>query len=120
MEVPGDNVREMIEFVNDSGHGAIGTPDMAVAQIERLMQQSNGGFGAYLMLAHNWADPAATRKSYELIARHVMPRFQGHYHPTMDAAARAQKLRPELAAQHSKAVEEMEGRYAEEVAARGG
>ena len=42
---------------------------MAVAQIDRLMKQSNGGFGAYLMLAHNWADPEATKKSYELTPR---------------------------------------------------
>ena len=118
MAVPGNNVKEMISFVNDSGFGAIGTPDMAVAQIERLQKQSNGGFGAYLMLAHNWANPQATLKSYELIAREVMPRFQGHWHPTMDAAARAEKLRPDLAAKHAKAVEEMGARYAAEVAAR--
>src|SRR5262245_4626282 len=74
--VPGSNVKEMISFINDSGFGAIGTPDMVTAQIDRLMTQSNGGFGAYLMLAHNWADPRATQRSYELIARHVMPHFQ--------------------------------------------
>lgn len=118
MAVPGNNVKEMIEFVNESGFGAIGTPDMAVAQIERLMKQSNGGFGAYLMLAHNWADPAATHKSYELIARHVMPHFQRHYAPTMDAAARAEKLRPELAEKHAQAVEDMQTRYASEVEER--
>ena len=119
MAVPGDNVKEMIEFVNESGFGAIGTPDMAIAQIERLQAQSNGGFGAYLMLAHNWADPVATHKSYELISRHVMPHFQGHHMATMDSAARAKKLRPELAEVHSKAVEEMTQKYADEKAARG-
>ncbi len=118
MAVPGNNVKEMIQFVNESGFGAIGTPDMAVAQIDRLMKQSNGGFGAYLMLAHNWADPAATAKSYELIARHVMPHFQGHYFATMDSANRAEKLRPDLAAKHAKAVEDMQARYAAEVAKR--
>lgn len=118
MAVPGDNVREMIEFVNESGFGAIGTPDMAVAQIDRLMKQSNGGFGAYLMLAHNWADPEATKKSYELIARNVMPHFQGQHLPTMDSAARAEKLRPDLAARHSQAVEDMKARYEAELLAR--
>ncbi|MCY4238902.1 MAG: LLM class flavin-dependent oxidoreductase [Rhodospirillaceae bacterium] len=118
MAVPGNNVKEMIEFVNESGFGAIGTPDMAIAQIERLQKQSNGGFGAYLMLAHNWADPVATLKSYELIARHVMPHFQGHYGPTMDASARAEKLRPELAEKHAKAVETMQAQYASEVEKR--
>ena len=62
MAVPGNNVKEMISFINDSGFGAIGTPDMVTAQIDRLITQSNGGFGAYLMLAHNWADPRATQR----------------------------------------------------------
>ncbi|MCG8359346.1 MAG: LLM class flavin-dependent oxidoreductase, partial [Kiloniellales bacterium] len=118
MAVPGDNVKEMIDFVNESGFGAIGTPDMAVAQIKRLQEQSNGGFGAYLMLAHNWADPERTRKSYELIAREVMPHFQGHHQPTIDPAVRAKKLRPELAEVHQKAVDQMSKQYAEEKAAR--
>ena len=102
MAVPGNNVKEMISFINDSGFGAIGTPDMVTAQIDRLMTQSNGGFGAYLMLAHNWADPRATQRSYELIARHVMPHFQGHAQQTLDAAARARAVRTDLAAQQQK------------------
>lgn len=117
MAVNGANVREMISFVNDSGLGAIGTPGMCAEQINRLMKQSNGGFGAYLMLAHNWADPAATLRSYELIARHVMPRFQGHAHPTLEAADRAEAARPELAAVHAKAVETARERYVAETAA---
>lgn len=117
MAVNGANVREMISFVNESGLGAIGTPDMCAEQIDRLMTQSNGGFGAYLMLAHNWADPAATLRSYELIARHVMPRFQGHAHPTLDAARVAEAARPELAAVHAKAVETARERYVAETAA---
>jgi limonene 1,2-monooxygenase len=118
MVMPGANVREMISFVNDSGFGAIGTPDMCTAQIERLMKQSNGGFGAYLMLAHNWANPQATLRSYELVARHVMPQFQGHSRFTVDAAERARSARPELAAVHAKAVEVATERYAAETAAR--
>jgi len=54
----------------------IGTPDDAARQIERLWNQS-GGFGTYLVLAHEWADREATLRSYELMARYVMPQFQG-------------------------------------------
>jgi limonene 1,2-monooxygenase len=54
------------------GRITIGTPDDAIAMIEEFRRQS-GGFGAFLLLAHNCADPVATRKSYELIARYVMP-----------------------------------------------
>jgi limonene 1,2-monooxygenase len=119
MTMPGDNVEEMIAFVNDSGFGAIGTPDMAVAQIERLKAQSRGGFGAYLLLAHNWADPAATKRSYELIAREVMPHFQGQHLPTMTAQQRAREQRPDLADVHMKAVDDMTKQYEDEKADRG-
>ena len=40
----------------------------------RLEKQS-GGFGCILLLAHNWANFDATKRSYELFARHVLPRF---------------------------------------------
>ncbi len=53
------------------GFGAIGTPDMVRAQVDRLWNPSAGGFGSYLMLAHNWANFDATRKSYDLIARYM-------------------------------------------------
>jgi limonene 1,2-monooxygenase len=52
----------------------IGTPDDMVAQIERL-QKHSGGFGCFLDMAHDWADFAETRRSYELIARFVMPKL---------------------------------------------
>ena len=115
LAVPGRNVREMIAFVNESGFGAIGTPDMVHAQVDRLWKQSNGGFGAYLLLAHDWADFDATRRSYDLIARHVFPRWQGQM-ATQGAADRARAARPELAEVHSKALEAATQRYAAEVA----
>ncbi len=59
-----------------SGLAVIGTPDDAIAQITRLEAQS-GGFGAFLQMAHNWADFAETKRSYELMARYVFPKFQG-------------------------------------------
>lgn len=39
----------------------IGTPDDAVAQLERYWEKT-GGFGAMLILGQNWADPEATRR----------------------------------------------------------
>src|SRR4051794_12043014 len=67
----------ILTYLNDSGFGVIGTPDMAVEQIRRLVEQSNGGFGSFLLFGHEWADRQATLKSYELFARYVMPEFQG-------------------------------------------
>src|SRR5437763_1722671 len=71
----GTTFEERVAWVNETGLGVIGTPDEAISQIARLVEQS-GGFGCYLMMAHEWADPEATRRSYELFARYVMPRFQ--------------------------------------------
>ena len=59
-----------------SGRAVIGTPDDAIAMVEKLEKQS-GGFGCLLMLAHNWANFDQTKNSYELFARHVLPRFNG-------------------------------------------
>lgn len=58
-----------------SGMAVVGTPDDAIAQIERLQQQS-GGFGCFMQLAHNWANWENTKHSYELMARYVFPKFQ--------------------------------------------
>ncbi|GAB3279754.1 LLM class flavin-dependent oxidoreductase [Parahaliea aestuarii] len=57
------------------GVGLVGTPDDLVEHIQKLQHQS-GGFGSFLSLAHNAANYEATKKSYELIARYVMPHFQ--------------------------------------------
>jgi len=38
--------------------------------------KGSGGFGVICELAHNWADWEATKRSYELMARFVHPRFQ--------------------------------------------
>jgi limonene 1,2-monooxygenase len=116
MAVDGGNLSEMIDFVN-GGLGVIGTPEQAVAQIEELLEQSNGGFGAYLTLSHNWATPQATKNSYELFARHVMPRFQGGIEGLVGAAERAQAVRPAMADQQMAAVEQATERYEAERAA---
>jgi limonene 1,2-monooxygenase len=73
----GETFEERVAWVNETGLGVIGTPDDAIRQIERLEKQSNGGFGAYLMLDHEWANPVAQKRHYELFARYVKPRFQG-------------------------------------------
>jgi limonene 1,2-monooxygenase len=114
----GTSARQCIDFVNQSGLGAIGTPDDAVAQLDRLVAQSNGGFGAFLHLAHDWAAPAARRRSYELFARHVAPRFQGQYQSTTDARARARAARPALANDNLKAVQQATAKYQAELDAK--
>jgi limonene 1,2-monooxygenase len=68
--------REFVESYAESGNVVIGTPDDAIAYIEGLLEQS-GGFGTFLLLGHDWADPEATMRSYRLFAREVVPHFTG-------------------------------------------
>ena len=66
---------ECLDSMIATGMVVVGTPDDLIAQVERLEEQS-GGFGAFLSITHDWANRDATRRSYELIARYVMPHFQ--------------------------------------------
>lgn len=75
-----DRVAEM----NESGAGVVGTPDMAIAQIQRLIDQS-GGFGAYLLFGGDLADHDETVRSYELFAQYVMPYFQNQLGAPQDS-----------------------------------
>jgi len=70
------NAKDPAHAMVESDRAVIGTPDDAIAMIERLEKQS-GGFGCLLLLAHNWANFDATRRSYELFSRHVLSRFSG-------------------------------------------
>ena len=54
----------------------IGTPDDLVAAI-RKMVSSSGGFGTVLGFAHDWANRENTLRSWDLIARYVMPEVNG-------------------------------------------
>jgi limonene 1,2-monooxygenase len=114
----GSSFEERVAWVNETGLGVIGTPDEAVTQIERLAEQS-GGFGCYLLLAHEWADPAATRRSYELFARYVMPRFQGSTTRLQAAEQWARSTQARLDPMQARALEEWTARHAAERASRG-
>ena len=90
-----DNFSSLVDALNASGIAVIGTPDDAIAQIERLQVQS-GGFGTYLCMGHEWADTAATRHSYELLARYVAPHFQDSARTTTSSRDWAAENRPEF------------------------
>ena len=68
-------VPDPTEWLIETGTGCIGTPDDAIAYIDRLIAGS-GGFGVLCELAQNWADWDATKKHYELMARFVHPHYQ--------------------------------------------
>jgi limonene 1,2-monooxygenase len=85
----------LVDALNASGFAVIGTPDDAVAQIRRLATQS-GGFGSYLLMAHDWADRAETLRSYELFSRYVMPEVTGSARSLVASRDWAAENRPEF------------------------
>ena len=67
---------EIIDAMVDNGAWCVGTPDDLIAVINRLDEES-GGFGGLLIQAAEWGTREQVLHSYELVARHVMPEFQG-------------------------------------------
>jgi len=63
-----------VDTINATGLGVVGSPEDAIEFIERV-RTSSGGFGTFLVMAHDWAAEDATRRSYELLARAVAPAF---------------------------------------------
>jgi limonene 1,2-monooxygenase len=86
---------KLVDALMETGFAVVGTPEMAVAQIKRLIEQS-GGFGTFLLMAHEWADREATLHSYELFAREVMPHFQGSLPSLVGSRDWAAENRPEF------------------------
>lgn len=71
------NVDKLIDDLNASKGMVVGTPQMAIERIEDILERS-GGIGTFVIGSTEMADPAATKRSFELIAREVIPHFSGH------------------------------------------
>ena len=67
---------EIIDFMMETNQWCVGTPDDLIDFIYRLDEES-GGFGGLLIQATEWATREQVFHSYELLARYVMPHFQG-------------------------------------------
>jgi len=65
---------EAVDAVAFSGVGnaVIGTPDDLINKIQEMIDVT-GGFGAVIGFAHDWASRENTRKSWDLVARYVIP-----------------------------------------------
>jgi len=55
----------------------IGTPDDLVARIKSVLELS-GGFGTVVGFVHDWANPENTRRSWDMVARYVVPEINGY------------------------------------------
>jgi limonene 1,2-monooxygenase len=101
--VPAD-VTDPYTYLTETGTACIGTPDDAIAFIERL-QKGSGGFGVIMELAQNWADWDQTKRHYELMARYVHPQFQGSREARQESYAFARDHHEEFVSQSAAAVQ---------------
>jgi limonene 1,2-monooxygenase len=86
-----------------AGAAVIGTPDDLIASIRNL-QQVTGGFGVVLGFAHDWANLEATRRSWDLVARYVIPELNGTLRPMQASADFVEANKSDLMAGASRAV----------------
>src|SRR6266508_6993994 len=70
-------VEQVLEHLVATGEWIVGTPDDCIETIKRLDERS-GGFGGFLVgFTQDLAPRDKVLRSYELMARYVMPHFQG-------------------------------------------
>jgi limonene 1,2-monooxygenase len=103
-------VTDVRGFLVETRRAVIGTPDDAIAAIERA-HAGCGGFGVVLLMAHDWADWAATLRSYELFARYVVPRFKDGLAARRASYDIAKARRPALSAAVDQGIAEARRRY---------
>jgi limonene 1,2-monooxygenase len=62
---------------SEGSAATIGTPDDLVQRIKSVLDQS-GGFGTVVGFVHDWANPENTMRSWDMVARYVVPEINGY------------------------------------------
>jgi limonene 1,2-monooxygenase len=104
-------LEKVIDFMADAGHWIVGTPDDCIEGIKRLEERS-GGYGGFLVQTVDWAPRDKMLHSYELLARFVMPQFQGSVLSTAASNRWASERRDTLMAGRTRAIERARQDYA--------
>jgi limonene 1,2-monooxygenase len=61
---------------SDESTAVIGTPDDLIARIRQMMELT-GGFGCVIGFVHDWANREDTMRSWDMVARYVIPEVNG-------------------------------------------
>ena len=111
-----DEAIDSTAFSEDST-AVIGTPDDLIHKIQEMIEIT-GGFGAVIGFAHDWANRENTKKSWDLVARYVIPAinsmlddYRDSYNFVInnrDTWLRAKDARSKNVAQHESAAKVME------------
>lgn len=70
-----DQAVDQTAFI-DGATSVIGTPDDLIAKIREMIELT-GGFGTVIGFVHDWANRDATNRSWDLVARYVVPEING-------------------------------------------
>ena len=76
-----DDAVDSVAF-SDESTAVIGTPDDLVARIRQMLELT-GGFGTVVGFVHDWAKREDMHRSWDLVARYVIPEVNGmldNYH----------------------------------------
>ena len=110
LDGPPDDYDSVVDTMVERGGWCVGTPDDLVALINRLAERS-GGFGGLLVQAQEWAPREQVLRSYELLARYVMPQFQGSLVGLRDSQAATARDAAKNAPRTQQAVEQARREY---------
>jgi limonene 1,2-monooxygenase len=105
-------LEKVIDHMAANGSWIVGTPDDCVEGIKQLAEQS-GGFGGFLVQTIDWAPREKMLRSYELLARYVMPQFQGSALSTAASNRWAAEHKEVLVAGRVRALEQARQGYAQ-------
>lgn len=83
---------QLLETVMENHGVIVGTPDDAIEAIDRL-HEITGGFGGLLVRVEDWTSREKLLRSYELLARYVMPHYQGSVLGVQRSNAWAREIR---------------------------
>jgi limonene 1,2-monooxygenase len=107
----GWSIDEAAQRLVEQGAWCVGTPPDLIEKIESL-QHYTGGFGGLMVQAVDWADQEHLHHSYELLARYVMPRFQGSLEGIVASKAEASAMTSHLREVREEALAKAREQYA--------
>ena len=105
-------LEKVIDHMADNGSWIVGTPDDCIEGIKKLGERS-GGFGAFLIQTVDWAPREKMLRSYELLARYVMPHFQDSVVSTAASNRWAKERQEDLVSGRVRAIDRAKQVYAQ-------
>ena len=103
---------QLVDWMADNGYWIVGSPEDCVDGIHQLAKES-GGFGGFLIQTVDWAPRENILRSYELLARYVMPQFQGTVRGTEASNRWAKERVNALVERRTNAIEKAKQDYSE-------